>query len=194
MKNIFILLSLSIVIFTGCEQDRSGTLTSKEAIFKALQKKHADLSDDDVCIDKCLLLNDLFIVGYFAHDKGCGNPCYFFKGKEVQLKKKTIKAILMNSDFEENNLMTIENYHKEVTNHYQQVLVNAPETFDLKKYNFAPPTTKMWKGMIISTMWIQEPAGMTSQAPVNFHLSTVIFELDGSFVKHKKTKQFAVTL
>ena len=192
MKNILVLLSLSIVVFTACGQNKSGPLSSTEAILKYLQKNQPNLSKDDVCIDKCTMLSDLFIVGYFAHDRGCGNPSYFFKGNEIQLKKKSIKAILMNSGFEENNLMTVENYHKEVTNHYRHVLIEAPEEFDTKKYNFTPPTTKILKGMIISSMWVQEPSGMIPQ--VAFHLSTVIFELDGSFVAHKETEQFVVAL
>lgn len=192
MKNILALLSLALIVFAACGQNKSGPLTSKEAIFKYLQKEQADLSDDDVCIDKCTLLGDLFIVGEFAHDRGCANPSYFFKGKEIELKKKTIKAILTNSGFEEDDLMTVENFHKEVTNHYQHVLVELPEEFDTKKYKFSPPTTKILKGMIISTMWVQEPSGMTPQ--VAFHLSTVIFEMDGSFVEHKETEQFSVAL
>jgi len=189
MKNI-ILLSLSLVIFSACGQKNSGSLTSKEAIFKHLQKDNADLSYDDVCIDECTLLSDLFIVGYFAHDRGCVNPSYFFKGKKVLLESKIIKDILLNSGFKKDNLKTVENYHKEVTNHYRHILTEMPEEFDSKNHTFTPPTTKILKGMIISTMWVQEPSGMMPQ--VAFHLSTVIFELDGTFVEHKKSNHFSV--
>ena len=192
MKNIFILLSFSLFVFSSCGQKKIRLLNSKESIFKHLQKKNTNLSIDDVCIEECTLLNDLFVVGYFAHDRGCGDPIYFFKGKKIKMKNKTIKEILINSGFEKDNTNTVENYHSEITNHYQHILTVAPEEFDTKNHTFTPPTTRILKGMIISIMWIQEQSGMIPQ--VVFHRSTVIFELDGTFLEHIKDEHFAVDL
>ena len=197
MKNLFIILLMNSFLIVGCAQSKvdsqkksKGDLTTADAILNNLKKKNKDLDEDDICIDKINGFNELFIVGYFAHDRGCGNPNYYFAGKEVTLDKKVIKEILLTANFKEDNLAAVEAYHIGVTNHYEHSLSTMPDKFDDSKHAFTEPSTTLLKGMIVSKIWIQQRSGMLPQ--VSFHLSTLIFELDGTLVDHQISNHFTV--
>ncbi|MFT5780413.1 MAG: hypothetical protein ACI837_003375 [Crocinitomicaceae bacterium] len=200
MKNLFTFLLLNSFLFIGCTQSQTASpvkktsnkedLTTKEGILAHLKKVHEGIEEDDICIDEITGLPELFIVGYFAHDRGCGNSEYYFGGKEVSLNNKVIKQILNKGNFENDNLAAVEAYHIGVVNHYDHSLSSKPDDFDESKFPFTAPDTRIVKGLIVSKTWVQERSGMLPE--VHFHLSTVVFELDGNLADHQTSNSFTV--
>ncbi|NOQ74261.1 MAG: hypothetical protein GQ574_19790 [Crocinitomix sp.] len=190
MKNLFLAILINSFLIFGCSQSGAGNLTNVDAILSHLKEQHKDLDEDDICIDEIDGFSAFFIVGYFAHDRGCGNPDYYFEGEEITLDKKATKKILMNGNFEQDNIAAVEAYHKGVTNHYEYSLSTMPDDFDESKHAFSEPSTVIDKDLIVSEIWIQERSGMLPE--VSFHLSMLIVDLEGNLVDHQTSNHFTV--
>lgn len=163
---------------------------SREGIILVLQKEYPDIDMNDVCIDSCYGLKNLFIVGFFAHDRGCGGARYFFKGKEISFDDKTTKEVLAHSGFKSNKFEVTEAYHKEIINHYEGMLNTEPERFTEGSEAFFAPRVYKEGNRIISTMWIQERGGMLPE--VGYHVSTLTMDLDGVPVDYSTSNAFII--
>ena len=183
---------------SSCENEKAtnspkiemGKLITSEAIFADLKKDNPDLEKDDVCIDASQYFKTLFIVGFFAHDRGCGNNNYYYQGDKIELSKDVIKQILLDNDFKSNPSKLVESYHIEVINHNNSCLSTQPERFDTINFNFHIPTVIVENGQIISSIWVQQPGGMMPEDV--FHKSIVVFHEDGTLDYHKKTDKYTV--
>ena len=194
MKNLFLLILINSFLIFSISQcglsNSKGDLTTPAAILNHLKKEHTDLDENDICIDEIDGFTELFIVGYFANDRGCGSPDYYFEGKEITLGKRTIQKILMNGNFEEDNLAAVEAFHMGVTNHYNYSMNTISANFDTTQYAFSPPKTFLNKDIITSEIWIQEQGGMLQE--VTFHLSTLTVMLDGTLADHQISNRYTV--
>lgn len=204
MKSIILFFSFLSVLIFSCSTDSSsldgdgdGPITedqidpdSKRGIILQLQEEYPELELDDVCIDSCYRLKNLYIVGFFAHDRGCGGARYFFKGKEVTFDDKTVKEVLAHNGFKSNRLEVVEAYHAEVINHYEHDLSSEPERFAEGGETFFAPKVYKEGNRIISTMWIQERGGMLPE--VGYHISTLTMDLNGVPVDYSTSNSFIV--
>lgn len=198
MKNL--LLLLTTVIFSiglcssGCtneeQSDNLGKFVSEEAIFNEVKKQYDGISKDDVCIDEIKDFKTLFIVGFFAHDRGCGDNQYFYKGHSIELDEKNIQTILVDNGFNTDKIKTVEKYHNLIINHLNSTLDDTPKRFDTLNYEFHPP--KVWEedGQIISSIWVQKPGGMMPED--SFYLSVFIVDDKGMKISHSKKNKFTV--
>ena len=163
---------------------------SKEGIILLLQKEYPDIDVDDVCIDSCYGLKNLYIVGFFAHDRGCGGARYFFEGKEIKFDDKTIKEVLAHNGFKKNKFEVTEAYHKEIINHYEGMLNTEPERFTEGGETYFVPKVYKEGNRIVSSMWIQERSGMLPE--VSYHISRLIADPDGGLIDHSTSNRFTV--
>ncbi|MFT5860557.1 MAG: hypothetical protein ACI865_002670 [Flavobacteriaceae bacterium] len=202
MKIIFTSITLLSLVIYSC----SSTTTSSEGnnittdnqavtdyratIINQLQTEYGEIDLNDVCIDSSYGIKNLFIVGFFAHDRGCGGARYFFKGKEITFDAKTTQLVLVNSGFKSKMLEITEAYHEEVLNHYEHDLSSEPERFIEGGETFFTPKVEKKGNQIISTMWIQERGGMLPE--VSYHLSTFVISLDGTPIEHTTSNRFTV--
>lgn len=198
MKNLFIILST--IVFTigltssGCSNDTKnddlGKFVTEDAIFNEIKKEHEGISKDDVCIDQIKDFKTLFILGFFAHDRGCGNNQYYYKGHLIELTDKDIQSILVDNGFQENKNVTVEKFNKDVINHLNYVQTTLPENFDTVNYEFYPP--KVWEedNQIISSVWVKRPGGMMPED--RFHLSVLIMDSEGVKLSHSIKNKFTV--
>jgi hypothetical protein len=193
----------SISIFTvlclcssGCNNDQKQTVEmgqylDEQSIFEDIKKEYPDIEKNDVCIDASQYFKTLFIVGFFAHDRGCGDEYYYYKGNKIVINNDKIKEILMDNGFENNKTKLIEEYHQEIINHNNTCLYSAPDNFDTINYVFESPKVWIEKDLIISSFWIQQPGGMMPEAV--YEKSVLIFKNDGAFESHKNVELFTVS-
>ncbi len=198
MKNT-ILISTALILTLGlcsssCDNEKSkalGKYTSEEVIFNAIQKDYEGIQKVDVCIDEMKSFKTLFLVGFFAHDRGCDVSQYFYKGDSIQMTDVAIRTILMDNGFKDNKTAVVEAYNAEVTNHLNSVLTVAPATFDTVTYEFHAPKTWEENNQIISHIWVKTPGGMIPED--TFFLSEFIVDGDGKVISHKKMNKYSVS-
>ncbi len=201
--SIFILSSILFITLSSnsCNNDKKTNpnknpkeetmkLNSEEAIFNHFAQLYPGLSEDDLCIDAPASFKDMFIVGFFAHDRGCGNNVYFYKGDSITLNDTTIQQILIDNGFKNSPSQVVEKYHLEIVNINKISLTNVPSEFDTTTYEFFPPKTYVEDNMIYSSIWVQRPSGMIPE--VRFYLSNLVFDTKGKLVSSSQTKTFSV--
>lgn len=197
MKKTIILLSLSFLFVNGsCEssaQDKKkGPLISEEAIFDSISKEYDGLDKNDLCIEDISELNHLFVVGFFAYDRGCALERMFYNGYEIKGDHSDANKVLIDNGFEENKTKLVETYHKEVILVFKGIVNESNEDFVKSDVTFTPPNTWKEGNQIISQIWTQNPSGMIPET--SYYLSTLVFDLDGNFVSLSKKQNFTVSI
>jgi hypothetical protein len=191
--SIALLFSLGLCS-SGCNNedsdDKLGKFVTEDAIMNELKKGHEGISKDDICIDEIKGFKTFFIAGFFAHDRGCGDSQYFYKGNSIELTNENIQTILTDNGFKENANKTVELYHSDVINHLNYVLTQMPERFDSLTFDFHAPKTWEEDGQIYSHIWVQRPGGMMPED--RFYLSEFVVNLKGLKISHAKKNQFTV--
>ncbi len=199
----FILSSLLVLLLcsNSCNNGEKGNsnenskketmkLNSKEALFEKYSQLYPGISGNDVCIEEMKSFKDFFVVGLFAHDRGCGDNAYYYKGDSIALTDENIQKILIDNGFKNKPSETIEKYHLEVVNINKNNLTTVPDKFDTLSYEFFPPKTYIEDDMIYSSIWVQRPSGMIPE--VRFYLSNLVFDTKGKLVSSSQTKAFSV--
>lgn len=198
MKNLFLILFGVLLSFMLCSSSCNnqskdaelGEFLTEEAIFNEVKKEYQGITKNDVCIDQVKAFKTLFILGFFAHDRGCGDNRYFYKGNEIQLNDENIQLILIDNGFKVDQLKTVQTFHTDVINHSNSVLTSVPTNFDTASYEFHAPKTWEENGQIISSVWIQRPGGMIPED--NFYLSVYVVNKKGIQISHSKQNKFTV--
>lgn len=198
MKNI-ILISIAFILSlslcsSGCSNEETevlGKYTSEEVIFNEIKKGYDGIQKEDVCIDEIKSFKTLFIVGFFAYDRGCDDSQYFYKGDSIQLTDVNIRNILIDNGFKNNKTKVVEAYNIEVVNHLNSVLTTAPDTFDTVAYEFHAPKTWEENDQIISNVWVKTPGGMIPQD--SYYLSEFIVDKDGKVKAFRKKNKYSVS-
>lgn len=167
----------------------SSGLTSKEAIFEHLKTVYPDLDEQDVCIIEVQEFGNLFVMGFFAHDRGCSVNSMFFEGNELPGDHSKAVEIMSKNDFSKDSEKLVNDYHINVANTFKTVVWSINEDFD--ESQFKEPTTYTEDGKVISVLWIQRPSGMIKER--SYYLSKLIFDLEGNFVALEKSKQFSIS-
>ncbi|MCB9198519.1 MAG: hypothetical protein H6600_08670 [Flavobacteriales bacterium] len=208
MRKLVLGLILFILFINGsCDGDQSseemkghseenteikGEFNTEAAIFKHLQTKNSDLEQNDVCIDKVDEFKDLFLIGYFAYDKGCGLDEIYFNGNEYPTDHSISKEILQTANFQSDPEKAVEKYHINVIHHFRTVIYSNSDDFQKAGYEFSAPKTEKTSENIISTAWVIRPPGMVPET--SYFLSRVIFDLEGNFISYEKISQFAIPI
>lgn len=197
MKKTIILLSISFLFVNGsCESsaqdEKKGPLTSEEAIFESISKEFDGLDKNDLCIEDVSELNHLFVVGFFAYDRGCGLERMFYNGYEIKGDHSDAKKILIDNGFEDDKTKLVETYHKEVILVFKSMIHQSNEDFEKAGVTFTPANTWIEGGQIISQIWTQKPSGMMPET--SYYLSTLVFDLDGNFVSLSNKQNFTVSI
>lgn len=197
MRNILILI-LPILLFSNgtCEDQEdkivespvSNPLDSKEEILAYFQSEHDGLDESDICIVEVEEFENLFVYGYFAHDRGCAVNGMFFKGQELPGDHSKAYLIMNENKFSNNAEQLVENYHIKVINTFKTVVWETNEDFDEGEHS--KPNTDVKDGKITSTLWIQRPSGMIKER--SYYLSTLIFDKKGNFVSLEQSNQFSI--
>lgn len=170
----------------------TGPLTSEEAIFNYLKEEHEHLTEKDVCISAVPFFGDLFVVGYFAYDKGCGLDKMIFHGNEIKPDHSESKMVLLAGGFGEQPEKAVQEYHIQVFHHFSSVMQKANDSFLKGTVDFTSPQVTKNESEIISEVWVQRPAGMIPEN--SFYKSTLIFDTEGNFITHKKSQQFSIPI
>lgn len=196
---LFFFVTMSL-ISSGCEDKANknkgnndkGPYTSKESIFELLKKDYPDLEENDVCIVESESFKSLFVVGYFAYDRGCAAEKMFFNGNEIDANHGDAKVVLVTNDFKKNPEDVITNYHLNVINIYKSTLQSENEDFKEAGVSFSTVSTIKSEGTYISQAWVQRPSGMNPEN--SYYLSKITFDTEGNFISAEKTKQFSVSI
>ncbi len=198
MKNTALYIFSFILLIGLCsnscdsQKDKMGELINKEAIYKDLEKGHEGISKDDICVDEIQQFETLFIGGYFAHDRGCGDNKYYYMGNSVELDNKTIQLILVNNGFNDQPEKVAANYNEYILNHNKSVITTAPEVFEKGGHDFSAPKSWIENNQVISQMWIKRPSGMIPEH--RFFLSEVIFDMNGILISTTQKLKFTVPI
>lgn len=196
MKN-FIFLILPVLLFSNgaCEDKKnstkedSGPFLTKEAIFAELGKEYEGIQENDVCIEEVEELNTLFVVGFFAYDRGCSVDRIFYNGYQLKGDHSEAYKIMQGNDFKGNSEKLVETYHIQVINVFKTVVWDSNEDFSEGEH--FKPRTRIEGDQVISELWIQRPSGMIRER--FYYLSTLTFSKDGNFVSLTTTNQFSVS-
>lgn len=205
----FLILVVTVVLFSNgsCQNEKeeestteeSGPVsttgdqvpnTSKEGILKNLQSEFKDLDENDVCIVEVGELGNLFVVGFFAHDRGCSVNHMFFEGEQLPGDHTGAKMIMDANNFDKNNLELVQHYHIEVINTFKSILTEVNEDFEQSKELFFTPEVSFVDGKVVSKLWVQRPSGMVKEN--SYYVSTLTFDNDGNFISLEKSNQFSV--
>ncbi len=204
MKKL-IFLALPILLFSNgsCENETEsganepvpthedgGPYTTEDAIFKNLQKEYDGLEKNDVCIVEVEELGTLFVVGFFAHDRGCAVDRMYYNGEELSGDHSQAQKIMNGNDFKYNSEKLVELYHIDVINTFKSVVKTTNEDFEGHSTQFTEPKTYTKGDQVVSELWIQRPSGMVMEN--SYYLSTLTFDSKGNYVSLEKTKQFSV--
>lgn len=197
MKKLIVFLTLSTLFLNNaCQNNNSsdvrtdeGPYTSKEKIMESLKEKYDDISEDDVCIEETSSFKGLFLMGFFAYDRGCSLEKMYYNGNEIPSNHSKANLIMEANDFANNAEKLVEKYHIEVINAFKTVIWDTNDDFSEGEH--FKPRTKKEGDQVISELWIQRPSGMIMER--SYYLSTLTFDKDGNFVSITTTNQFSVS-
>ncbi|MCB9187959.1 MAG: hypothetical protein H6598_10790 [Flavobacteriales bacterium] len=203
MKKLLVLGLISFLFIHGsCENKNNKSVESsnqeiientsshtKETIFDLLKTEYPDLNENDVCIVEVKEFGNLFVMGFFASDRGCGLERMYFDGNELPGDHSKAAEIMLKNDFVTNSEKLTETYHIKVINTFKTVIWSINEDFDQSK--FFEPKTFIEDEKVVSEMWIQRPSGMNKER--SYYLSKLSFDMQGNFISLEKTNQFSVS-
>lgn len=205
MKKLFFLFFIMLTFCNGsCENSEKqvdaapvgpalsggGDLTSREGILKYLQQEYDGLGEEDVCIEEVDSFENLFVVGFFAHDRGCSVDRMYYKGSELPGGHSQASKIMTSNNFKNDAENVVENYHMDVINTFKTIVWDINEDFESKSIAYNKPTTYKEGNKVVSEIWIQRPSGMVKER--SYYLSILTFDKDGNFISLEQQQLFSV--
>lgn len=167
-----------------------GDLTSKEGILKYLQQEYDGLGEEGVCIEEVDSFESLFVVGFFAHDRGCSVDRMYYKGSELSGDHSQANKIMVSNNFKNNAESLVESYHMNVINTFKTIVWDVNEDFESKSIKYNKPTTYKEGNKVVSEIWIQRPSGMVKER--SYYLSILTFNDEGDFISLEQQHLFSV--
>lgn len=192
----FAILLLTVTVFSNCVYGQD--LSTDEKVLKVLNKGRDNiLEKQDVCIERPASLKGIIIVGFFAHDRGCGFDSAFVNGKRYEDEKAATKAGLIFLGW--NKIKTEEcgelalNWTKNALLKFSHPLSKATTDFNQPNTpQFIEPQSKIEDDKSVKvTLWVQQPAGMQ---PITYYdLQEYTFTSDGNLKEVKTIKSFNIS-
>lgn len=188
MKHFFFLLLLMVTaLFASCkttaqeseESSRkpSRDLSTDEKVLVAIKEETGyDVEKRDVCIVRPEPFEELILVGFFAHDRGCAGSEAFFYGdyvKPTDHASEILKAAGWDSP-EKRTELALSFTNKVLTVWESVVNYDNPDL----EGNWFEPICKEVDGKYVVECWVQRPSGMTRDT--RFYALRVTFDKSGN--------------
>lgn len=175
-------------VSTSDSTDQQYDVSTNEKVIAVLtQIKGVELEKRDLCIQRETHFEDLVIVAFFAHDKGCMGDHIFYKGQYVSTRNHA-QQIFKDHDWGQQNKEKLAmQYTQEVLLAWETVLTQYASELQEDFGDFHPPkitTTEQQEIEII--LWVREPVGMLPQN--EYYKARILFDSDGNFVSMKRLK------
>ena len=188
-SGVIILLS----VFMSCSS-QNYLETDEEVINEINKISEFKVSKEDVCIIRPKSFEHLILVGFFAHDRGCGGSEGFYKGEKVNFYDISEQVFADNNWSDESKrLSLIQNWIKEVYLVWESIVDDEPENFSKhSKTKFHIPEYVKKGEQYTASFWVQEPAGMM---PINnYKRIELVFSDKGLIISSKTTDNVSIEI
>lgn len=191
------LVSLSLLIVCTCIACTSiiapTDLSTDEGVRRAYQREIGeDVPDDDFCVKRPSDLQDIVLVGYFAHDAGCRYGEVFVGHEFGRVRDMTAAGLLHNGWVDESRreeLAII--WADDVIFVEDNVLKRENDEFTSGGKPFIPPTATLNDdGGVSIELWVVYDGGMLPEA--TYKLQELSIRADGSLEFIRVADEFTI--
>jgi hypothetical protein len=176
LASFYITTVLATLLFFGsCNvtlKDQGESVTVDQ-LRDQLLEEHPNWDKDDICLEEIKEFNNLILVGFFAHDRGCTDFTPFYFGKEKQFNEEFNSRLMASNGYSESPEKLIKAFHLDIINIENYAITELPikadSSFSALYHDYSIVEED---DIYVSSVWLRHPSGMVNESVYSESIAT----------------------